>query len=82
LTDRPLPPADSPQLRRRGFVLAYGENDQPAWIRQGRKRVEAAGQAGAKTEVRLYPGAGHLIPPDLDERLPEWVSFIEKASGG
>lgn len=81
LTKPPLLPPDSPSLlAKRGFVLCYGDQDDPDWIRQAKQWLEAARQDGAKVETKVYAGAGHLVPDDRDEMFPKWFAFVMRAN--
>ena len=80
LTNPALAPRPSPLLAKRGFVLCYGGKDEADFIRQGKERLNAAKRAGAKVEVKEYPDAEHLIPPDRDEVFPKWFEFILRAN--
>ncbi len=78
----PLPANPSPLLARRGFVLCYGEKDEPEFIRQGKERIDAARKAGAKVKVKTIPNAGHEPPQDWGAWEPEWLDFIFQANKG
>jgi predicted esterase len=80
LTNPSLAKSASPLLAKRGFVLAYGDKDEDEFIRQGKERLASAQNAGAKVKTKVYANAEHLIPPDLDDRLPEWFAFVLEAN--
>ena len=81
MTNPPLTTKPGLSLKGRGFVLVHGTKDRPEWVRQGRTRIEAAKAAGATTEVKVYPNAGHLVPDDLPDILVDWTAMIRRVNG-
>jgi predicted esterase len=60
-------------------VIAVGRLDSPVRLDVAAADARWLRQAGAKVEEKTYPTGGHAIPPDLGQRLPDWVGFIEDA---
>jgi predicted esterase len=72
----------SPLLAGRGFVLVCGANEHPGNVKLTADDAAWLSAANARVKHTPYPGmTAHSFPPDFDERLPEWVKFIEEARG-
>jgi predicted esterase len=66
----------TPELARRGFAIVCGQRDAPGRIRLGGASAQWLRGAGAKVWHKVYARMGHAVPPDIADRLPEWIEFI------
>lgn len=70
-------------MARRGFVVSCGAQEHPGNVQLASQDADWLRRAKAKLIYKLYPGvSSHSFPADFNERFPEWVEFILKASGG
>jgi predicted esterase len=69
-------------LARRGFVLAWGEDEAPGNVQLAKYDARWLGDAKAQVRQKEYPGIReHTFPRDFAARFPEWVKFIEQVRG-
>lgn len=64
------------KLKERRFVVTIGGNEHPGNVKLAEQDREWLKKAGANVEYMTFPGIGHTIPRDFDERLPKWIAFI------
>jgi predicted esterase len=69
----------TPSLVDRGFVIAWGEEDDSSRVQLASNDVRWLRGAKAKVLERRYPDLGHSLPADIEVRLGEWVRFVIKA---
>ena len=68
-----------PFHRRQAYVFCCGENEHPRTVTTTRNDAESAEKIGAKTQLLITPGMrAHTFPPNSQDRLPEWIRFIEE----
>jgi pimeloyl-ACP methyl ester carboxylesterase len=71
----------SPLLARRGYVLCCNAEEFPGTVRLTTLDADWLRAAQAHVIHKAYPGvSAHALPPDFDERFPEWVRFILKVA--
>jgi predicted esterase len=67
---------ESAKLKERRFVVTIGGNEHPGNVKLAEQDRDWLKKAGANVEFVTFPGVGHMIPRDFDERLPKWIAFI------
>ncbi len=72
----------SPELTRRGFVFVVGAGEHPGNVQLTAQDALWARRAGAKVIHRpTIAQVQHSFPGDFENRLPEWIKFIDEAGG-
>jgi predicted esterase len=69
-------------LSHQGFVIVCGAKENEYSVQRSNELADWLRAGGANVLKPDYPGhSTHSIPPDFGKRLPEWLEFIERASG-
>jgi predicted esterase len=76
LLRRVTPP---PSLTAQGFVIIWGDQDDPSRVQTAEADVQWLRNSGGKVLPRDDPDLGHELPPDFLARLVEWIRFVESA---
>lgn len=72
-----------PDLSNRRFVFVVGDRELKGNIFLTMQDADWARSAGANIIHRLTSGQSeHTFPSDFNDRLPQWIKFIENAGNG
>lgn len=66
----------APALKTRRFVVTIGGKEHPGNVALARQDRDWFQKAGVQVQHITFPGVGHTLPGDFDERFPKWVEFI------
>jgi len=66
----------APALKTRRFVVTIGGKEHPGNVALARQDRDWFQKAGVQVQHITFPGVGHMLPRDFDERFPKWVEFI------
>lgn len=66
-----------PAVAQRGtrIYLIVGDNDHPAY-EDSLRLADMLKAANVPYQLKVYPGMGHVYPPDFDTLLPEALAYI------
>ncbi len=72
--------SDTADLIRQGFVIVCGSKENEWTVRRSNDVAEWLKNGNAKVLKPDYPNhSTHSFPEDFDNRLPEWLAFVQKA---
>jgi len=57
-------------------VVTIGGKEHPGNVALARQDRDWFQKAGVQVQHITFPGVGHMLPRDFDERFPKWVEFI------